>query len=132
MSIAKDLQRVSSWCHKHFEYKHDITARKTVEHWPDRPQIAAFIAFHQLFGWKWIDDCDGFAALAQFILKALGYRPRLVYCITETGEPHLVLEIEGFILDNRSYWVRNRDSVPYTWMSISGYNKGDPWYPIYG
>jgi predicted transglutaminase-like cysteine proteinase len=43
-----------------------------------------------------------------------------------------VLEVEGWILDNRSKWVVKRDYIDYTWISISGFSKGDDWRSIFG
>ena len=78
------------------------------------------------------DDCDGFALACRKICREMGIESRLVYCKTETGGGHLVLEHEGWILDNRQDRVKSRSMLPYTWISMSGYNKGDPWHKITG
>ena len=76
------------------------------------------------------DDCDGKALACRYQCRKVGIPNRLVFCRTETGEYHLVLAVEGYILDNRSRWVKPRDDVPYTWIKISGLEKGDPWHLI--
>ena len=55
---------------------------------------------------------------------------RLVFCKTELGEGHLVLEVHGSILDNRMTRVVTNTYLEhkgYTFISISGYEPGDSW-----
>ena len=55
---------------------------------------------------------------------------RLVYVKTETGEGHLVCEVDGWILDNRQPRVTERDLLPYQFISISGFKPGEPWCEV--
>jgi predicted transglutaminase-like cysteine proteinase len=77
-----------------------------------------------------LDDCDGFATLCVASLRKIGSRARYVFCQTESGEYHCVAECEGEILDNRQSSVLPIHLIPYKWISISGYNAGDPWHEI--
>ena len=62
--------------------------------------------------------------------RELNIPNRLVFCQTETGGYHLILEVNGYVLDNRYPKVMKNNEVPYKWMRISGYNSGDPWHEI--
>ena len=77
-----------------------------------------------------VGDCEDFALWCRDRLKEKGIESNLVYCKTETGGHHLVLSVDGYILDNRSLWVRSRNDVPYKWISIRLPNGA--WYSIEG
>lgn len=75
-------------------------------------------------------DCEDFALFLREKLKELNIASNLIYCLTELGEGHLVLNVEGWILDNRHQWVVNKNDLDYTWVSL-----GTPdgiWYEIKG
>ena len=72
-------------------------------------------------------DCDTFALACRKECRKLGIPSRLVFCYTESEIGHLVLEVDGWIFDNRHAQLISRDVLPYRWIRISGYNKGDPW-----
>ncbi|MOA62820.1 hypothetical protein D3C78_1883580 [compost metagenome] len=36
----------------------------------------------------------------------------------ENGGLHVVTEVDGWVLDNRSKWVLQRDNMPYRWISM--------------
>ena len=76
------------------------------------------------------DDCDGFCLACRTLLRKAGIPNRLVYCeIEESG--HLVVEVDGWILDNRQRVVMpNTLLKEYVWLAISGYQAGDPWCRI--
>jgi len=76
------------------------------------------------------DDCDGFCLACRVLLRKLGIASRLVYCEVE-GSGHLVVEADGWILDNRQQTVvANTFLVNYQWKRISGYDARDPWKEI--
>jgi len=76
------------------------------------------------------DDCDGFCLACRVLLRKLGIANRLVYCEVE-GSGHLVVEAEGWILDNRQQTVvANTFLTNYQWKRISGYEARDPWKEI--
>jgi len=107
-----------------FSYTPDAKARSKFEHWVDVEELKTI---GDMGRGEFRDDCDGFALACRFLCREQGIENRLVFCRTETLEPHLVCESDGYIMDNRSKWVKRRDDVPYEWISISGYEKGDPW-----
>ena len=80
------------------------------------------------------DDCDGFCLACRSLLRDANIRNRLVYCeIKERGRTfgHLVVEVEGWILDNRQDTVVcNTHLYAYTWLRISGYEPMDRWHAI--
>lgn len=81
---------------------------------------------------EFVGDCEDFALACRKVCRDKGIEDtRLVYCITETGGGHCVLECKGWILDNRQTRLMSRDDIRgYEWIAISGYNSGDPWYRI--
>ena len=76
------------------------------------------------------DDCDGFCLACRQLLRKRGLPSRLVYCeIDRRG--HLVVEVNGWILDNlQRTVVPNTFLRDYRWLRISGYEPGDPWREI--
>ncbi len=76
------------------------------------------------------DDCDGFCLACRVLLRQLNIANRLVYCEVDGGG-HLVVEVEGWILDNRQRTVvANTLLNQYRWLRISGYEAGDAWREI--
>ena len=76
------------------------------------------------------DDCDGFCLACRVLLRKLGIANRLVYCEVD-GAGHLVVEADGWILDNRQHTVvANTLLENYRWKRISGYEPRDPWREI--
>ncbi len=80
------------------------------------------------------DDCDGFCLACRRLLREANIRNRLVYCeMKERGKTygHLVVEVEGWILDNRrDHVIPNSRIYDYQWLRISGYEPGDSWREI--
>lgn len=80
------------------------------------------------------DDCDGFCLACRTLLRRRGIASRLVYC-TVDGTGHLVVEVDGWILDNlQKTVVANTllSAQKYRWLRISGFNQGDPWREVSG
>ena len=80
------------------------------------------------------DDCDGFCLACRKLLRERGILSRLVYCeFEERGrtQGHLVVEVNGWILDNRQESViANTGLSDYRWLRISGYEPGEHWREI--
>lgn len=76
------------------------------------------------------DDCDGFCLAVRMLLRKAKIPSRLVYCrVQDRG--HLVVEVEGWILDNlQDTVVPNTALYEYQWLRISGFEPGDPWREI--
>lgn len=80
------------------------------------------------------DDCDGFCLACRSLLRRLDIPSRLVYCQV-AGADHLVVEANGWILDNLQRTVVPNTLLTaqqYRWMRISGFHPGDPWHEITG
>ena len=108
-----------------FTYKTDAKQYGMAEKWimPDE----AYDGTQEFTG-----DCEDFALACRKLCRHSDVtNSRLVYCEDETGEGHCVLEVAGWILDNRKTKVMSRDDMrKYKWIAISGYNSGEPWHYI--
>jgi predicted transglutaminase-like cysteine proteinase len=124
----RDLQQIQDYVQWRFDYTSDIEQRGVPEHWVDASELESLDSAGR---GTFKDDCDGHALACRYQCRKLQIPNRLVFCQTETGEYHLVLEVEGWILDNRRRWVIDRGHCEYKWISISGYEKGDPWHEVY-
>lgn len=109
-----------------FEYTTDKEQYGLLEKWSIPPEYYDGMTFN--------GDCDDFAMMCRKLCREAGIEnTRLVVCLTETNEGHLVLEVEGYILDNRSRRLETKDSLTddgYKWLAISGYNPGDQWHGV--
>ena len=120
MSVESTLNEIRQG----FEFNYTADER---EEWRSKEQLTT-----DLIDGVLEDDCDGFALYCWHSCRDRGLKARLVYCKTETGGGHLVCECEGWVMDNRHTWVRDKDSLPYEWISISGYDPGDAWRSLRG
>lgn len=100
--MLKDLQRVLDQAHAGHTYVSDSERYGLAECW-----TAGLVG-----------DCEDFALWCRAKLNELDIWPDLVYCLTEKGEGHLVLHIDGWILDNRYGWVQKQDDLPYSWVKL--------------
>lgn len=120
-SLRARINRVFHRVKNHFIEKSDRT-----EHWQMPPPGYT--------GEQWLrDDCDGFCLACRALLRQQGIPSRLVYCEINAGSGHLVVEVQGWILDNRQRTVvPNKLLDNYRWRRISGFEAGDPWREIIG
>ena len=109
------LQTVLDLAHSQHEYVLDIEQYGKIEHWTT----------------DLVGDCEDFALWCRDQLEAKGIHPDLVFCRTEDGGGHLVLHVDGWILDNRYKWVMRQDDLPYEWVKM-GKPDGDSysWFAI--
>ena len=107
-----------------FTYVTDQELWNQIDHWEKYDELPDP-------GQPFKGDCDCFAMMARKWCRKLNIPSQLVYCKVETGEGHLVLAVEGWILDNRQEGVRSRKDLPYKWRSISGFERGEPWELLY-
>ena len=116
--IQSQLNEVFFQVKKHFREQEDKS-----EHWQMPPP--------DYYGDQRLrDDCDGFCLACRVLLRKLCIANRLVYCVVE-GEGHLVIEVDGWILDIRQRAVvANTFLKSYRWKRISGYQPRDPWKEI--
>jgi predicted transglutaminase-like cysteine proteinase len=110
--LTDSLQAVLDEAHRGHVYITDIEKHGVPEDW--RPELHG--------------DCDSFALWCKEKLKEELIESNLVYCKTELGEYHLVLSVNGYILDNRFRWVLRNDELNYTWISIC--MPDGKWYKI--
>lgn len=78
-------------------------------------------------------DCEDFVLACRKLVRAEGLQSRIVFCKDETGAGHAVLESGGYVLDNRQrkvYTKQRLESKGYTFISISGFEPGDPWHKL--
>lgn len=112
--ILQICSDVHSKCWRLFDYVHDIKQYMVEEHWTSH---ADKVEQGRVFR----DDCDGFAlTCAELVIKAGVPRDKVIacYCITETGEAHLVC---GVNLDNTTVILENRYDSVYDWESKPKY-----------
>ena len=100
--MLKTLQTVLDMAHDGHQYVRDIEQYKLREHWAE----------------SLVGDCEDFALTVREMLKDEGIDCDLVFCLTENREGHLVVNVGGWILDNRHHWVMPRDDLPYTWVKL--------------
>lgn len=100
------LQALATRMHKEFKYESE-----EVEDWT--PSLKG--------------DCDSFATYAHLELAKMGIPSRLVYARTSSGL-HLVTEVDGWIIDNTSPWVKPKDWLNYEWISIGTLNGA--WFDL--
>lgn len=122
------LNNLHATCCQQFRYVPDLLAFGSNEHWMAPAEIGEQLARNGFV----IGDCDDFASLAVMLARQQGMPARFVLCMTETGEAHLVAEVDGWILDNRQAAVAARDALPYSWLAVSGFAAGEPWRTIEG
>lgn len=127
MAKLSDLQAISDYVSWRFTYTTDIQSRGMLEHWVDLDELEELDSTNR---GEFKDDCDGYALAVRYQCRKVGIPNRLVFCRTETGGGHLVVSVDGYIIDNRNKWVMDREDVDYTWLKISGLEKGDPWHTI--
>ena len=75
-------------------------------------------------------DCDDWCALVRDGLTANGIASRLVMCMVPNAGLHLVVDVDGIILDCRQKMPVSRDDLDYTFLSASGVYQGDAWHVI--
>lgn len=107
----------------HTVKKHFIEHPDRAEHWQMPPE--------NYDGKQTLkDDCDGFCLACRVLLRKRQIPNRLVYCEID-GSGHLVVEVNGWIFDNKQKTVvANRLLSDYRWLRISGYGAGDTWREI--
>jgi len=108
-----------------FGYANDLSTFGKSEYWATLAELQSRSQHGELTG-----DCEDFAEICVHNLRANCYPARFVFCQVETGDYHCVAETAGIILDNRQAFPTPQNKLPYTWISISGFNPGDPWHTI--
>ena len=114
MSLIDNLQGVLDKAHAGHSYVSDKAQYGINEYW-----VSSLVG-----------DCEDFSIFCREDLKQQDIDSDLVYCKTETNEGHLVVHVEGWILDNRHDWVMRQEDLPYTWLRLG--KPDGTWYEIEG
>lgn len=128
INICNSIQRK---CWELFIYVHDNKQYMVEEHWKSHADLVEQ-------GKRFRDDCDGYAlTCAELLIKAGVPRDRViaVYCVTETGEAHLVCgvntETTTYILENRYENVYDWKARPrYQWILFMNFNEPGTWRKV--
>jgi len=112
--MLKDrLQQVLDRAHGQHEYRYDRDQYGQREYW-----TASLIG-----------DCEDFALWCRDALAQQGVAADLVLCgVDNPAGDHLVVHVDGLILDNRHRWVMRQDDLPYAWIKIG--KPDGTWYMI--
>jgi len=123
LTVREQLQEIHTNIERRWKYVSDDIQWGTVERWLTEKEAKQ----NAESGDTIQGDCDDFALTARYMCRQKDIPTRLVICKTEEDEYHVVLESEGWIIDNRMHRVVARDSLRYKWIAISGYEKGEQW-----
>lgn len=125
--LAK-LKRIHELVHRSFIYAPDAEKWKKPEYWMDKKDILS-----QSFAGQYEGDCDDFALIVRHECRLSDIPNRLVFCWYEPGRGyHLVLEADGWVSDCNRPYLTEREMLPYEWISMSGYERGDDWHYVKG
>lgn len=119
------VKHTFDYVHSIFKHSSDPVFFEQHEYWEDPKFIVQQLETGEVFG-----NAKIFALVCRYILSKAKVPNRIVMCLTENGETHLVCEAEGWILDNRQTRLRTWGALPYKWIKISGYQLGEPWHEI--
>jgi predicted transglutaminase-like cysteine proteinase len=126
MDLLDQLNFIRDLVARNFEYKTDAVQYQCREKW-------VMPAEDYDGTQKIVGDCEDFALACRKICRDMQLPSRLVVCNTERGGGHCVLEVSGYILDNRcrvTTQERLAKVTGYTWLAISGYESGDDWHKL--
>jgi len=119
----KDLHRKMF---KSFNYETDMDKYGEEEHWDIIPE-------EYKAGDKFSGDCENYALACRKVLRDAGWdNTRLIFC-TLDGMGHCVLEVEGYVFDNRFETLSTKNYLEkkgYKWIAISGTEPGDKWHKL--
>tara|TARA_R110002124_G_scaffold124481_5_gene283467 strand:+ start:132 stop:545 length:414 start_codon:yes stop_codon:yes gene_type:complete len=135
MKVSKQIaDKVHALVEKRFTYVHDDKQYMMNEHWTSH-------ANEVLAGDGFSDDCDGFSNTCAELLIKEGIDKKdvsVIYCVTETGEDHLVcgVAIEGktWILENRHNkcydWAGSFKPGKYEWKYFMKFDDPGQWFKV--
>lgn len=137
MLTADQLRQLRA-IHRHefdrFDYVRDLAKWRTPEYWISRQEVLA-MATGRASG-----DCEDYAAIVRASCRAalpIAIPHRLVFCWVppangQEGGYHIGLEANGWFSDCIHPHLIERDLVPYVWISLSGFEAGEPWHYVKG
>jgi predicted transglutaminase-like cysteine proteinase len=116
----KALQKILDKVHHLFDYEHD-SVQFGGEYWMDKAEIAEALKSGR---GEFKGDCDDFVLACRMLCREQNIPSRLVFCKIDSEEYHLVLEVNGYILNNIHKWVMRQDDLDWEWISMSGFEPG--------
>lgn len=73
-------------------------------------------------------DCEDFALWVRDKLAQDGVASDLVFLAIPGSDYHVVVHVNGYILDNRYKWVMRQEELNYKWLMIGKSTGG--WWPV--
>lgn len=120
--LWRELVFIFNDAKKRFHGMSDLESRGVKEYWPSPDELPE--------KGKYIGDCDDFALMCRKLCRKKNLPSRLVHCVTDNGSHHLVLECQGYILDNLQDSPLHYKNLNYRWVKMSGYEPDEPWTAI--
>jgi len=111
-----------------FESVSDLEQYGKVEYWATPSESSHTNTFND--DYYIVGDCDEFALHAWKELRKRDIKARLVTAVTKEGSRHIVVESDGWILDNNLPFVVANNELDYQWEKISGYDLTEPWKKV--
>jgi predicted transglutaminase-like cysteine proteinase len=122
------LKRIHRAVFDAFTYVPDPVKWKSPDYWVSKQDILSMSVAGRYEG-----DCDDFALIVRHECRLADLPNRLVFCwVPQAAGYHLVLESDGWTSDCNHPHLTERDVIPYEWISMSGFERGDPWHYIKG
>lgn len=95
-----ELQRVHDETMSNFTYKADV-----VDHWVKEENVVPY-------GEEFSGDCEDYATAIKVYLEERDIAAKYIVCKVEGSRyNHMVIEAEGFVVDNRHWYVSKRDDM---------------------
>ena len=124
----KELKEILWSVHDRFTYTSDISQFGKPEHW---------MSFDEIPEGRFSGDCDDFAQAIRKEVSKVGGSSRLAVCgVNSDTLNHAVALVDcsdgiTYICDNIHKWpMRKSELATYKFISVSGYETGDPWREI--
>lgn len=123
MLTYKTLTSIVHDVHSRFTYVSDIMKYGKREHW---------VSFNEIPDGRFSGDCEDFAQAVRKELAELGEKSRLATCgVNSDTMNHAVCVYDDYVIDNIHHWpMRKSELATYKFISISGFEPGDPWREI--
>ena len=72
-------------------------------------------------------QCHDYAVTKQWLLAGLGIVSRLAEVVAMENEHHLVLLVDGLVLDSLTPQIKRREDVRYVWVREQSPDRPDFW-----
>lgn len=125
MLAYEDLSKLVFRVHKRFTYTSDLEHFGKLEHW---------VGFDEIPDGNFKGDCEDFAQAVRKELTRLNEPSRLAVCgVNSKNLNHAVCIYNNYVIDNIHLRpMLKTDLANYHFISISGYNPGEPWKELIG